>query len=106
MNPIRLLAATIAAAPLLALSAPASAASSYDACTGFIASVPTTISTQGIWCFNKDLNTPVATGSAITVTANNVTIDCNGFKLGGLQAGLGTATVGIFANGRSNLTVR
>src|SRR5690606_14805653 len=40
------------------------------------------------------------------VTTNNVTIDCNDFKIGGLAAGSGTATYGIYANDRFNLTVR
>lgn len=106
MSTIRLLAAALAAAPLFALSGPARAAASYDACTGFIASVPTTISTQGVWCFNKDLATSIATGAAITITNSNVTIDCNSFKLGGLSAGTATETVGILADARTNITVR
>jgi hypothetical protein len=105
--PLRtLLACTLAATSFAALSAPAHAASAYDACTAFITSLPATIGTQGIWCLNKDLNTAMASGNAITITANNVTLDCNGYKLGGLLAGAGTATVGVYANGRSNLGVR
>jgi hypothetical protein len=106
MTPIRLLAAAVASAPLLVLSAPASAASSYDACTGFITTLPTTVSTQGVWCFNKDLSSAISSGNAITVAVNNVTIDCNSFKLGGLGAGSATETIGIFADGRSNTTIR
>jgi hypothetical protein len=85
---------------------PATAAQSYDNCKGFIDSVPATISTQGTWCMRRDLSTSQATGYAIDVTTNNVTIDCNDFKLGGLAAGQGTRTVGINALGRSNITVR
>jgi hypothetical protein len=108
MSPLlrTLLTTAVVATPLLVVSAPAGAASSYDACTGFITSLPATIGTQGVWCMNKDLNTPMASGYAIDITVNNVTIDCNGFKLGGLQAGLGTDTLGIHANGRSNIGVR
>jgi hypothetical protein len=92
---------------LLCIAAPAAqAAQSYDNCTGFIASLPAVITTQGTWCFNKDLNTAVTSGSAIDIQTNNVTIDCNGFKLGGLAAGLGTLTTGIHALQRSNLIVR
>jgi hypothetical protein len=39
--------------------------------------------------------TGLSTGVAIKVTANNVTIDCNGFKIGNLAAGIGSQTTGI-----------
>lgn len=94
---------------LLALAgcmAPAHAAQSYDNCTGFIDSLPTTISTQGTWCLRHDLSTAVTSGSAITVTTNNVTIDCNDFKVGGLAAGAGTDAIGIYASSRYNTTIR
>jgi hypothetical protein len=84
----------------------AQAAQSYDNCTGFITSLPATITTQGTWCLNADLTTAITSGNAITVAANNVTIDCNDFKLGGLAAGAGTLTTGIFADTRDNLTIR
>jgi hypothetical protein len=85
---------------------PVHAAQSYDNCTGFITSLPATITTQGTWCLNADLTTAITSGNAITVAANNVTIDCNDFKLGGLAAGAGTQTFGIYANTRDNLTIR
>jgi parallel beta-helix repeat protein len=92
----------------LCLAAPqvAHAAESYDNCTGFITSLPTVISTQGTWCMKSDQTTAVTSGNAITVTTNNVTIDCNNFKLGGLGAGLGTTTAGIFTQDHLNVTVR
>ena len=88
------------------LPMPARAAQSYDNCTGFIDSVPATVSTQGTWCLHHDLNTAITSGMAINVAANNVTIDCNDFKLGGLAAGTGTNTLGVYINGRYNVTVR
>jgi hypothetical protein len=105
MTTIRFLAAAALAAPLLAASPQAAAAPSYDACTGFIPSLPTTISTQGVWCLNQDLNSAVTSGAALTINANNVTIDCNGFKFGGLVAGPATTAYGIFST-RSNVSVR
>ena len=84
----------------------AHAAQSYDNCTGYITSIPTVISTQGTWCMKQDLATAMTSGSAITVNTNNVTIDCNNFKLGGLAAGDGTAAWGIRATDRENTTVR
>lgn len=102
----RIIPLSLAALVLGGLPGASSAAESYDNCTGFIDSVPATITTQGTWCLNKDLSTGIANGSAIIVNTNNVTIDCNDFKLGGLAAGTGTLTIGIQANSRYNLTVR
>jgi parallel beta-helix repeat protein len=82
------------------------AAESYDNCTGFVTSVPAVISTAGTWCLKQDLNTANTSGSAITINASNVTLDCNDFKLGGLAAGVGTNTEGVFATDRFNVTVR
>jgi len=73
----------------------ARAAESYDNCTGFIDSVPAVLTTQGTWCLRKDLGTAMASGSAITVAANNITIDCNDFKIGGLAAGEDSLAFGI-----------
>ena len=91
---------------LLAAPRAAHAAQSYDNCTGFITSVPTVITTQGTWCLKQDLATAIASGQAITISTNNVTIDCNNFKLGGLAAGSGTFAVGILAVDRFNETIR
>ena len=92
---------------LLAASQAAVAAESLDNCTGFISELPATISTQGVWCLRKDLATSLTQVVAINVTANNVTIDCNDFKLGGLQAGMATDSVGVGTVGeRQNITVR
>jgi parallel beta-helix repeat protein len=74
---------------------PVQAARSYDNCTGFIDTLPATITTQGTWCLRKDLATAINSGTAITIANNNVVLDCNDFKIGGLAAGLGTATIGV-----------
>lgn len=71
-----------------------------------ITSVPAVISTQGVYCLKKHLPTNLASGSAITVAVNNVTIDCNEFKLGNLAAGPSTQAFGISADGRTNVRVR
>lgn len=74
------LIACAAALGLLALSpVPADAAESYDSCNGVITSLPATISTQGVWCLKKNLVHSASTGAAITIAANNVTVDCNHF---------------------------
>jgi len=89
----------------LAVAHPARAGQSYDNCSGFIDSVPTTITTQGVWCLRADLSTAITSGNAITVNANNVTIDCNEFKLGGLGGGAASTAWGVLST-RLNTTVR
>jgi len=102
-----LIRSMFAAAVLLACTAlPARAAESYDNCTGFIDTLPATIATQGTWCLRHDLSTNMVSGAAITINTNNVTIDCNDFKLGGLGAGVGTGALGLYAQNRFNTTVR
>lgn len=48
----------------------------------------------------------MTSGAAITIAANNVTIDCNEFKLGGLAAGPATWTYGVQAGDVLNATLR
>jgi len=38
----------------------------------------------------------MTSGNAITIATNNVVLDLNSFKLGGLSAGLGTNANGIY----------
>ena len=102
----RLLAALLLLGGLLAIPPSARAAESYDACVDYIGSLPATINTQGVWCLDKNLATNITTGNAITIATNNVTIDCNGFKIGGLAAGNGSQANGIRADGKQNATVR
>src|SRR6185369_2787721 len=79
---------------LLGTPRAASAAESYDNCTGFITTLPAVITTQGTWCLKQDLATAITSGNAITINTGNVTIDCNDFKLGGMSAGLATQAIG------------
>ena len=84
----------------------ARAAESYDNCTGFIASIPAVIDTQGVWCLNQNLSTAAGLGIAVSIEVNNVTIDCNDFKIGGLAGGDGTLMVGVKAVDRRNVVIR
>ena len=93
-------------ATLLCAAAPARSAESYDSCAGFVDSVPAVIATQGVWCLRGDLATGITSGTAIEITTHNVTLDCNGFKLGGLLAGPGTQAIGIGSPSGRNLVVR
>jgi hypothetical protein len=71
------------------------AAQSHDSCTGYITAVPAAISTPGIWCLNQNMNSSLSDTPAIEISANDVTIDCNGFWLDNLAAGNTTTTSGI-----------
>lgn len=83
------------------------AAESYDTCTGFIDATGATIREAGTWCLRADIATEQASGNAITIAADDVTVDCNGYTLSGLAAGPGTLAQGIATNGTaSRATVR
>jgi len=96
MRAIRTLALAISLSiAFVAMTAPASAAESYDSCTGFIDAVPTVITTPGTWCLRHDIGTTASNIHAIDIQTNNVTIDCSDFKLGNVAAGTGTQSIGI-----------
>jgi parallel beta-helix repeat protein len=99
-------ALAFALALLAALPSPARAAESYDSCKYEITSLPAVLSSQGTWCLKTDLSSSLDSGAAIVIGANNVTLDCNHFKVGGLSAGTATQAIGIGAQSRSNLAVR
>jgi len=88
----------------LLLTAPSTWAETID-CTA-ITTLPYVITVQGIYCFTGNLATSITSGNAIEIQTNNVTIDMNGWKLGGLAAGTGTFTNGIYAWQRKNITIR
>jgi len=71
-----------------------------------ITSLPYSINAQGIYCLASDLSTGMTSGNAIEIATNNVVIDLNGHKLGGLAAGLGTHAAGIYAYQRQNITIK
>lgn len=103
--PSRLFLAMLLLAGAL-LARPVEAAKSYDTCTGFIDSLPATIGTQGTWCLRDHLGTNITSGVAIAINVNNVTIDCNNFKVGGLAAGDDSTAFGIVSTNHRNITVR
>lgn len=90
---------------LLAAGALAPARAETVNCTR-ITSLPATLTQQGVYCLKGDLGTSLVWGSAVRIEANNVTLDCNGFKIGGLAAGDESIALGISANDRQNITVR
>ena len=68
------------------------------------ADIPKTISAPGSYYLTENVNISAA-GIAITVDANDVTIDLAGFVLSGSGPGSGTS-YGIYMSGRSNVEIR
>ena len=95
-----LLAATLA----LGLSSAARADETLR-CNANITSVPYTITTQGHYCFNRSLSTAQTSGAAITINADFVTLDLNGYRLAG-GGSPGTLATGVLATARKNLVIR
>jgi parallel beta-helix repeat protein len=70
-----------------------------------ITSLPATISAQGVYCLTGNVGTGMTSGNAIEINANNVTIDLNGWKVGGQSAGLATQAYGIHST-MDNVTIK
>jgi len=71
-----------------------------------ITELPFTITKEGVFCLKKNLGTDITSGNAITILRDNVTLDLNGWKLGGQAAGKATTARGIYAHQRKNITIR
>lgn len=71
-----------------------------------IKSVPMKIQKSGTYCFKSDLGTLQSTGKAISIEADNVTIDLNGYRLIGPATNPQRLIFGIYSNGRNNITIR
>jgi len=97
--------AVLALATLIGLAGTARA-DETTFCNQFITTLPYTITTQGHYCFNRNLSTGMTSGNAITINVDFVVLDLNNFKLGGGSAGLGTNAVGVYSSNHRNITVR
>ena len=103
MHTTKLAASLLVVLALTLATAPARAQTTN--CTA-ITALPAVITVQGVYCFTDHLSTAITVGNAIDIQTNNVTLDLNGFKLGGLAAGPGTETIGIHATDRQNITIK
>jgi nitrous oxidase accessory protein NosD len=86
------------------IQAPDVLAQSSD-CTP-IESVPSTISQSGKYCLVQDFVINSASVKAITLAANDITVDCQGHTIRNNATSATGSSEGIYAYGRSNLTVR
>lgn len=60
-----------------------------------ITSVPYTIGSSGTYCFTRNLTANMPSSTAITIAANDVVLDMNGFALDNSTAGSATQAIGI-----------
>jgi len=72
---------------------------------GQISTVPYTISAPGVYCVTQKITSALTSGAAITITANNVVLDLNGFAIGNLGA-VNPTSIGVYAVDRQNIVVR
>lgn len=70
-----------------------------------INSVPVVINAPGVYCLDRHLSTGIASGAAITIASDDVTLDLGGFTLAGTAGSTGAA-IGIHAVTRQNVTIR
>lgn len=90
----------------LALPRTALARESEDTCTHVVTALPATLSLRGTWCLQADFKPNLATGNAITIDIEHITLDCNGHAIDNTQAGGGTSAIGIASTDYANITVR
>lgn len=85
--------AALAQGPLAPPGAPAPTMKTLDQVEARtpIETLPYTISTSGSYYFTKNLQFTAASGNAITITTNNVTLDLNGFTLSSTSGVTGIA---------------
>lgn len=71
-----------------------------------IDSLPYTITANGTYVLNGNLNSSQTSGNLISINASNVTIDFQGHYIAGAVNNTSQTTVGISASERSNLTIK
>jgi hypothetical protein len=74
-------------------------------CTA-LGALPATISQPGKYCLVQDYTVNSATVKAITIAANDVTLDCGGHTIRNLATSSAGSSEGIFANERNSITIR
>lgn len=89
-------------AAALLLLACASANAETVTCTE-ITTVPYTISKPGAYCLVGHLSKSLSSGAAVSINANDVRLDCNGFAM--INTSSAGSAVGILSAARNNLVV-
>jgi hypothetical protein len=71
-----------------------------------ITTLPVTITVPGSYCLTGNLETAITTGNAITIAADNVVLDFNGFELTGSVGDYSTFNRGIYSSKQSRISIR
>jgi hypothetical protein len=85
---------------------PAGVARAETTCTKTITALPYTIAVGGNYCLGSNLQTTLATGSAITINADGVVVDLAGFKIEDTSALATITTSGVSAANHRDVTIR
>ncbi len=75
-------------------------------CTKTITALPYTITVGGNYCLASNLQTTLASGSAITINADGVVLDLAGFKLENTSTLTTITTNGVSVANRRDVTIR
>lgn len=71
-----------------------------------ITAVPATIGAPGKYCLAQDFTMNSTTAKAITINANDVTLDCQGHMLKNTATSNAGTSAGIFLNGHNNVNIQ
>jgi parallel beta-helix repeat protein len=91
---------------LFAWAKPVHAAKSFDHCQYYVETIPTVITTPGVWCMRQDLRVVGYANVAINIQASNTTLDCKDFSLDGTAIPPDQAQWGIASDRQHGVTVR
>lgn len=97
--------ATLAMLALAIAPSGVAAADKTANCRGFISIPGEVLDAPGTWCLQQDLVVNGRGTDVIRVTANDVTIDCNGLRIEGAAQGA-TSTRAIFGQASVRTTIR
>lgn len=76
-------------------------------CTNTISSLPATLSTSGTYCLTSDLQINISSGFAISILANDVTLDFNGYTISNTNINISSNTsYGVIAQGTVNSVIK
>ncbi len=90
---------------LLSILGAAPAHAAPGGCT-VITYLPYSITQPGCYCLAENMTVALGSGKAITINADNVVIDLDGYTIDNRSAGASTSAIGIYAVQRENITVR
>lgn len=96
----------ISAMALLAPTLPSSAAAQGAPSCTVLETLPATISSGGNYCLAANAEVNMTSGAAITINANDVTLDCRDFTISNAAASDAGTSAGVRAVNRHNVHIR